>query len=268
LEDAVRGPTIRAIEWAFHTRTAPWRAASIRLDLMAVEATAANSAVSAAAIPARQLEAALAPGWAQADGAPSTATTGRQTAMPAKQLRTLAGEPRKVLAPPRRITAHPAPRKVLAPPRRITAHPAPRKVSAMRRRTIAHPPLRTRGRAVRATPPRDPIHRRAAALLHRPAGAFPARDPSPLPAPQEEASPVDIRASLEGGIPETEDTGGSPRRIRSGDNAFSDGVQDQLSEAMQIQFLVKVPAMRFDGVDTNVQSQRDFLVRFAFRQQL
>jgi hypothetical protein len=93
----------------------------------------------------------------------------------------------------------------------------------MRRRTIARPRLRIRGRAVRATLPRDPIHRRAATLLHRPAGAFPARGPSQLPAPQEEASPAGIRASPVGGIPEVagtpevggmpeaEDTGGSPQ---------------------------------------------------------
>ena len=31
-----------------------------------------------------------------------------------------------------------------------------------------------------------------------------------------------------------------------GDDALSHGVQDQLGEAMQIQFLLQVPAMRFD----------------------
>ena len=59
LEDAVHGPTIRAIEWAFHIPTAPWRAASIRPDSTAAAPTAVNSTVSAAAIPPKQREAAL-----------------------------------------------------------------------------------------------------------------------------------------------------------------------------------------------------------------
>jgi len=88
-EDAVHGPTIRAIEWAFHTPTVPWRAGSIRPDLMAAEPTVVNSAAltgaipaRTGAIPARQLEAALMPRRAQADGAHSMATIGRQQAMP------------------------------------------------------------------------------------------------------------------------------------------------------------------------------------------
>ena len=130
---------------------------------------------------AKRREAALTPVRAEADGAHSMATTGRpQPAMPGKHLRTSIVEPRKV--------------------------------TATHRRTIAHPRLGIRGRAVRATPPRDPIHRRAGTLLHRPAGAFPARGRSQLPVPQEEAPPVDIRAPLEGGIPEAEDTGGSLQR--------------------------------------------------------
>ena len=210
-EDAVHGLTIRAIEWAFHTPTAPWRAASIRLDLMAVEATAANSAVSAAAIPARQLEAALTPGRALVDGAPSMATIGRPPAMASKHPQLLAGQPRKVLALPRRITAHPAPRKVIA----------------MRLRTIALPRRRTRAHAAKAIPPHDPIHRRAVTLLHRPAGAFPARAPSQPPAPQEEASPVDTQASLEGGIPEA--GVGIPAEEAGGSGAFAQEIMPFLT---------------------------------------
>jgi hypothetical protein len=37
---------------------------------------------------------------------------------------------------------------------------------------------------------------------------------------------------------------------------------------MQIQFLVKVPAVRLNRVDAEIQGLRDFLVGFAFRQQL
>lgn len=148
------------------------------------------------------MQAALMPGRAPADGAHSMATTGRQPAMPVKRLQTLAGEPRKV--------------------------------TAMRRRTTALTRLRIRGRAVKAIQPRDPIHRQAAASLHRLAEAFPVRGPSQLPVPQGEASPADIRASPEGGIPEVEEAGGKSRRVRSGNNAFSDGVQDQFSEAMEI----------------------------------
>ena len=164
LEDAVHGPTIRAIEWAFHILIVPWPAGSIRPDSVAAEPTAVNLAVSIAPIPARRWEAALMPGRAQADGAHSMATIGR-----------------------------------------------PRKVTAMRPPTIVPPRLRSRRRAGKAIPPRDPIHRQAATLLHRPPGAFPARDPSQLPAPQEEASPVDIRASLEEGIPEAVEADGNSR---------------------------------------------------------
>jgi hypothetical protein len=44
-------------------------------------------------------------------------------------------------------------------------------------------------------------------------------------------------------------------------------IQDQFGEAKRIQFLMKVPGMRFDGMDTNIQGLRDFLVGFAFCRQ-
>jgi hypothetical protein len=52
-----------------------------------------------------------------------------------------------------------------------------------------------------------------------PSRSSPARGPSLLPAPQREASPEDIRASLGAGIPEAED-GGRPRGARSGSGAL------------------------------------------------
>jgi hypothetical protein len=125
-------------------------------------------------------------GPAQVDRVHSMATTGRQTAMLGKHLRTLAAEPHKLTGLPRRVIA-------------------------IRRRTIALP--HTRQRVVRAIQPRDPTHRLAATSLRRPTEAFPAGAPSQLPAPREEASPVDIRAPLEGAVPEAGDVAGSPRGV-------------------------------------------------------
>lgn len=48
-------------------------------------------------------------------------------------------------------------------------------------------------------------------------------------------------------------------------DSFAHGVQDQLGEAMQVEFVLEVPAVRFDRVKAEVKKGRNILIGFAFR---
>lgn len=51
-------------------------------------------------------------------------------------------------------------------------------------------------------------------------------------------------------------------------DSFAHGVQDQFGKAMQVEFILKVPAVGFDGVETEVKQGCNILIRLAFRQQV
>ena len=53
-----------------------------------------------------------------------------------------------------------------------------------------------------------------------------------------------------------------------GNDAFADGVQNQFRVTVEIQFALKVSAMCFDGIETQVEQAGDIFVRSALDQQL